>query len=61
MKKSLLRHPLWMRSSQFHPRLWDYDDYGLGWYGRIDRRYKPIRRQCCYRFKEWRHMHLSNK
>lgn len=60
MKHSLLNKALWLRSDQFHPKLWDWDEYGLGRYYRIDRKYKQIRKPSQYKFKEHRHRHLSN-
>ena len=59
MKRSLLGRPLWQRSGQFHPKLWDILDYGLGYYPTITK-YKQMRKTSEYVFKEHRHKHLSN-
>ena len=61
IKYSILKKALWIRSNQFHPKLYDWNEYPLSRYGNIDRRYKKMRRKSEYRFKEWRHMHLSNR
>ena len=64
MRKSLLKYPLWRRSDQFHPRLWDINDLcaWCGWYGGIiDKRYSYGQRKSDYKtFKKYRHMHSSN-
>lgn len=55
----LLAHPLWIRANQFHPKLWDWDDYPLSRYPmRADGNW--MRRKSEYIFKEHRHKHLSN-
>ena len=61
MKHSLLERPLWQRSGQFHPVLWDYNDFGFGYYPMKEKNIIKIRKSN-YKFKEGkRHMHLSNR
>ena len=62
MKHSLLGRTLWQKSNQFHPVLWDWTEYGLGYYPIHNKKYGILKRKSQYTFKEQhRHMHLSNR
>lgn len=59
MKRYILSKQLWIRSNQWHSHLWDELDSDEPYYPmRAEGNW--IRKKGAYRFKEWRHRHLSN-
>lgn len=59
-KYTLLYRPLWMRSDQFHPRMWDESEAMSNSCYPMMAEGNWIKRRCDYTFKEWRHRCLNN-